>query len=171
MSSLSFIFSNFTVNFQCTLQQRVEQSSSANFSPCFGISATPNLHFYIIESCSFASFKAVGAPRRELSVFPNVIYVKFSTSWTIKYVAVFSCKMPQGMNVTKMSVWGRSVSQRVNGACRNTDFVSLRAPARHLMMHIKLFAICQLPRNLSFEASKTPLSFITDFSGFFFRNT
>lgn len=79
-SSLVLVFSNFTVNFQYTLQLRLAQSSSTNFSPCFGITATPNLHFHIIESSSFASFKAVGAPRHEVSVFPNGIYVKFSTS-------------------------------------------------------------------------------------------
>lgn len=36
------------------------------------------------------------------------------------------------------------------------------------MMHIKLFAICQLTRNLSFEASKKALYFITNFILFFF---
>lgn len=54
----------------------------------------------------------------------------------------------------------------MNGACRNTEFVSLGAPARHLMMYIKLFAICQLPRNLSFETSKTPF-FYYRFLNFF----
>lgn len=57
-SSHPFLLCNFTANFQHTLQLRLEQPDGANFSSCYGISAIANLHFYIIESSSFASFRA-----------------------------------------------------------------------------------------------------------------